>query len=766
MLDRLNPFVYRFRSEEDKFARAAAQKEASLDLRNAYRYQLIPERNEYPSGWSCFSVKVRGNLKTFIYPQLRVIQKLSGKEKLDFRIQVPLPRNGKISVVMKFPENIQELHFEYISKTPDIEISDVEIKKITRAEATARIMGPKVLPRISNPKRLMRTVRGGLSMLRQGGVQALKTQLRMEADHKQSWEDYKTWIDLYDTLTDGDRQAIRARIENFQRKPLISIVMPVYNVPEKWLRLAIESVQAQLYPNWEFCIADDHSPSPHIRKTLEDYAAKDPRIKVVYRDKNGHISEASNSALALATGEYVALLDHDDELTEDALYQVVEEIHHHPNADLIYSDEDKVDEAGRRFDPHFKSDWNPDLFYSLNLITHLGVYRASILKKIGGFRKGFEGSQDYDLALRFLEHSGMEKIRHIPHVLYHWRAIPGSVALRPEEKNYAHDIARKAIQEHLTRKGARAKVVPGYGPFHRVIYSLPENLPRVSLVICTRDRVELLRGIVSGLLEKTDYDNLEVVIVDNQSNQDDTLAYFRSIEKDPRVKIIKYDAPFNFSAMNNFGVKASTGEVIGLLNNDLLVISKDWLKEMVSQALRPEVGIVGAKLFFPDDTVQHAGVILGVGGTAGHAHRGLARFSKGYAAGYMGRAWINQNFSAVTAACVLMRRRVFDEVGGLDETNFAVAFNDVDLCLKVRERSYLVTWTPYAELYHLESASRGSDQTPENLPRFQREMDKMREKWGHVLDNDPYYNPNLSLVREDFSLAIPPRAGKPWRVSL
>jgi len=587
------------------------------------------------------------------------------------------------------------------------------------------------------------------------------TSVAAELRHKLKPEagPYELWIAENDTLQWSDRRKISARIKRMKHKPLISVVMPVYNVAEVWLRRAVESMRGQLYPHWELCVADDNSPSPHIRTVLAEYARKDSRIKVVFRRENGHISAASNSALEFATGEYVVLLDHDDELAAHALYMVAEEINAHPEADLIYSDEDKLTEKGKRYEPYFKPDWNPDLFYSQNFVSHLGIYRASIVKKIGGFRPGYEGGQDYDLALRVVEQIPESHIRHIPHVLYHWRAIPGSVALGGNEKDYAHEAARRAIQSHLRRKGSHAEVTAAQNNFHRVVYPIREDAPLVSLIIGTRDGVDLLRQTLDGILNRTDYSPFEVIIIDNGSSDERTLAYLRELAQDGRVRVVRYDAPFNFSAINNLGVSLARGEVIGLINNDIDVISPGWLREMVSHALRREIGAVGAKLYYADDRIQHAGVLLGIGGVAGHAHKYFAKKHDGY----MSRAQLIQNYSAVTGACLVMRREVFEEVGGLDEVNLAVAYNDIDLCLRIREKGYRVLWTPYAELYHLESATRGSDATPENSLRLSREADYMKGRWGASLHDDPCYNPNLALNAEDFSLAHPSRAVKPWK---
>ncbi|MGZ3709365.1 MAG: glycosyltransferase [Bdellovibrionota bacterium] len=519
------------------------------------------------------------------------------------------------------------------------------------------------------------------------------------------------------------------------------------------MKKALDSVLGQLYPHWELCIADDCSTMPSVRKTLEDYARRDPRIKVVYREKNGHIAEASNSALALVTGQFVGFVDQDDELPEEALFYIAEELERHPDANLIYTDQDRINDVGGLSEPLFKPDWNPDYFHSMNYLNHLCVYRTILVKELGGLRKGYEGSQDYDLALRVIDRIPESTIRHIPRVLYHWRAIRGSVALDPAMKSYAHENARRALREHFERVGKTVRIEKGFAEYHRVVYPLPENPPLVSLIIGTRDRVQLLKGAVEGILHRTDYPALEVLIIDNQSVEPETLAYFKTLSQDPRVRIIRYDAPFNFSAINNFGVRHANGTVIGLINNDLEVISPGWLSEMVAQSLRPEVGAVGAKLYYADETLQHAGCIVGIGKVAGHAFKRRPRDFPGY----MSRAVVVNNFSVVTAACLLMRKAVFEEVGGLDEKNLAVAFNDVDLCLKIRAKGYWVVYTPYAELYHLESASRGPDTTPETYPRFLRERDFMVAKWGEKLLNDPSYSPNLTLETEDFAIAFPPR---------
>lgn len=566
--------------------------------------------------------------------------------------------------------------------------------------------------------------------------------------------DYTEWVRRYDTLTDELCAGMCEQIETFAHKPLISVVLPTYNTNAKWLVEAIESVRGQIYQNWQLCIADDASTDKAIAPILEGYAKEDPRIKVVFRQKNGHISAASNSAIELATGEWIALLDHDDLLTEHALFWVADTINKHPGMQLIYSDEDKIDKAGRRFAPYFKSDWNVDLFYSQNMFSHLGVYSAALIRKIGGFRIGFEGSQDYDLALRCIEQIEPEQIIHIPRVLYHWRMHAESTAQSSDAKPYAMLAGERAINEHFQRCGVSANAeLIGFG--YRVRYALPDPPPMVSIIIPTRNGLHLILQCIRSVLKRTAYPNYEILIIDNGSDDPETLRYLESLELEPRVRILRDDRPFNFSALNNAAVKKARGELVALLNNDIEVISPDWLSEMVSHALRPHVGTVGARLWYSDETLQHGGVVLGLGlaRVGGHAHYHMPRFQHGY----FGRASLTQSFSAVTAACLVVRKAIYEEVGGLDETNLQVAFNDVDFCLRVREAGYRNIWTPYAELYHHESATRGFEDKPEKQARFLNEAQYMRQRWGDLLLNDPAYSPNLTLDHDDFSLAWPPR---------
>ncbi|MFN2475454.1 MAG: glycosyltransferase [Chthoniobacterales bacterium] len=566
---------------------------------------------------------------------------------------------------------------------------------------------------------------------------------------------YQQWVREFDTFSEAKRTALRRRLRALRRQPLISVLMPVFDPDVRFLRAAIESVKAQVYERWELCIADDASTDPRVRALLEKAAASDDRVKLFFRETNGHISAASNSALALATGEWCALLDHDDELAPAALSFVALEIAEHPNCALIYSDEDKIDETSVRSNPFFKTDWNPQLFLGQNYINHLGVYRADLLREIGGFREGFEGSQDYDLALRCIERLTPEQIRHIPRVLYHWRTAAGSLAGLVDAKPYAREAARRAIHEHLERSAIRARVepCPENGESHRVVYALPEQLPLVTAVILTRDRAALLEQCVRSLRERTEYAALEILIVDNGSAEAATHELFAKLKEQGGVRVLHDDGEFNFSRLNNLAAQQAAGELLLFLNNDIEATEPGWLAEMVSHALRPNIGAVGARLWFPNETLQHGGVVLGLGGAAGHAH---VRIPRGHP-GYFNRAVLQGDYSAVTAACVLVPRHAFYAVGGFNERDLAVNFNDVDFCLRLRRKGLEIVWTPYANLIHHESASRGHHRSEGEQAQFAREITYTQWQWGAQLMDDPLYSPNLTLSLPGFEIAFPPR---------
>jgi O-antigen biosynthesis protein len=610
-------------------------------------------------------------------------------------------------------------------------------------------------------------VRSGLNPLlhyaahgRSEGRQA--THAAADPDIHSEADPYTRWIEENETLDESDRLAIRAHIAALARRPLISIATPVYNTDVRHLRAMIGSVLQQIYPYWELCLADDASTKSDVKEILSEFAQLDSRIKVVIREINGNISRATNSALDIATGEFVALLDHDDLLAETALYEVAVEVDAHPDADVVYSDADFIDDSGRRFGPYFKTDWNPDLALGHNMVSHLGVYRRSLVEKIGRLRAGFEGSQDYDLMLRAADASTPRRIRHIPAVLYHWRRNAALPSFSDASLERCVIAARRAVREHLARNGAQARIdVPPRVPYHhRVVYALPPERPLVSIIVPTRDRMDLLARCVDGVLTRTDYEPLELLIVDNDSEEPETARLFARLTEDPRVRIIQYSGDFNYSAMNNRAVQEARGEVIVLMNNDVDVISSLWLEEMVSHALRPEIGAVGAKLLYPDGRVQHAGIVLGAGHGAAHFFLLASREDMGH----FGLLVLTRRVSAVTGACMAVRRSVYLEAGGLDEVNFPIAFNDVDFCLRLGERGYAVVWTPFAELYHLESATRGKDhEDAKRLERLERDAELLQQRWGEALSSsDPFYNVNCSLAGASFAPGFPSRRRKPW----
>jgi len=547
---------------------------------------------------------------------------------------------------------------------------------------------------------------------------------------------FDRWL-RHNTLTGEDVERLRAEAAALEFRPVISILTPVYNVDKIWLEKAIGSVLAQVYPEWELCLADDASTEPHVRETLEHYAALDPRIKVTFLEKNQGISGASNAALALAGGEYIGLLDNDDELTPDALYEVARLLGEQREADMVYSDEDKLDMEGARLEPFFKPDWNPDQFLCHMYTCHFGVYRREIVERIGGFRLGFEGSQDYDLVLRFIEETG--NIFHIPKILYHWRKIPGSTAERYDVKD-SDRPSLMALEEAARRRNPEATVEKGLrlGTF-RVRAPISGD-PLVSIIIPTKDEAALLKACVESVIAGADYPDYEILVMDNMSDEADAKAYLRSLEARDRCRVIPYGAPFNFAAINNEAAREARGDFLLFLNNDTEVTPGEWLVPMLEFAQRPDVGAVGAKLLYRDNTIQHAGIILGVRGIANHAFYNFPLDREPY----FGLTDVIRDCSAVTGACMMVRRSVFEELGGFDEANCPIAFNDVDLCLRMREKGYLVVYTPYAVLYHHESVSRGKKKDPEGK--------YMLRRWGAVIENDPYYNPNFSRERFDFSL--------------
>lgn len=660
-------------------------------------------------------------------------------------IEVPLiPRaSGEIREIFRMSGNMKGLAL-IVRDEAEPEAADVRVRitRLSRREALWRIAFRR-REQISKGETfgiLSFAVR--LLRMRRGFVQRLM---------------YHEWIDRYDRLYTGEEVLISQFVSRLKTQPKFSIIVPVYNTSPQVLAEMVSSVRNQIYENWELCLADDASPQPHVREFLENLSDDKGRIKIVLREKNGGISEATNSALGLADGDYITFLDHDDVLPVHALATMAAYINRHPDADIFYSDEDKLDRKGRRYDHFFKPDWNRERLYGQNYLNHLTVIRASMIRSLGGLRAGVEGSQDYDLVLRAVS-STKAPIVHVPHILYHWRIYGNAGTFSSTQLERATASARKAITEHFEAAGQEVAVVPAaISHFHRVVRNDPNPWPKVSVIIPSRDHAELLTACLDGL-GRTDYPNIEIILADNGSVQPEARALFEDAKRSGAV-VIDCSGPFNYSWINNRAARIASGEILLLLNNDTEIVDPSWLKEMVRYLLQPDVAAVGAKLLYPDRTIQHAGVVLGVGGLAGHIY--VSEREK--AAGYAGALGIARDVSCVTAACMAIRKSVFDELGGFNEIDLQVAFNDVDLCIRIRQAGYRIIFTPFAILTHYESKSRGADMTGENFKRFQGEIKYMKERWGKVLRHDPFHNPNLSLECSGIELAFPPRHAFPWR---
>lgn len=704
------------------------------------------------AGWYVFKVNINSNRRHAIKFYLDMGKGLCEENT----VTIHKNTNQNSSRIFKVKKTPLQARFDPCDVKVDFAINAFSIWKLTEAEAINSMLEQLIATKKEfsafNTNQVLQKIQWQAKEANKNWLDHLHETYDASFVEKYQTPSYQDWMENIEAPSLPTKEQIQQTLATSGNTPLISILMPVYNTEPGLLKECINSVLSQSWPHWEFCIADDKSPDPQIKQILHHYSQQDSRIRVVYRQENGHISRASNSALELVGGEYTALLDHDDLLPEHALFFIAKSINERPSVQIIYSDEDKVDMDGNRHSPHFKSDWNPDLFFSQNYVSHFGVYKTELLKKIKGFRTGVEGSQDQDLLLRCLPHVKNEEIIHIPRILYHWRMVPGSTALASGEKSYTTEAGIKALRDYFDANGPDGVIVEAgkVANTYHVRWPIPNPEPLVSLLIPTRDKKEITQLAVESILEKTTYQNYEIIILDNGSVEPKTLKWFENIKKkDSRVRVIRYDQPFNYSAINNFGVRQAKGSIIGLVNNDVEVISPDWLTEMLGHVCRKEIGCVGAKLYYGNDTLQHGGVIVSLGGVAGHSHKHFPRNSSGY----FHRLKIVQNLSAVTAACLLVRKEVYQQVSGLDEENLKIAFNDVDFCLKVREAGYRNLWTPYAELYHHESISRGHENTPEKKARFAKEVNFMKNKWNHLLKIDPYYNRNLSTSSEKFEIA-------------
>ena len=647
----------------------------------------------------------------------------------------------RYSALVPFGDDLQGLRLDPGDATGRFSLSEFRMVRVNKLEVFLRAVWDYYTRQGTAITSNLYLLKKAIGVLKREGVRGLwrRAKQYISPNHPSSAvniAEYEVWL-MHHTLTEEDKQKIRNRIKEFAYQPLFSIIVPVYNVEDQWLRKCIESVLGQLYPYWELCIVDDASTQRHIRHVLDEYLAKDIRIKVAYREKNGHISAASNSALELATGDYIALLDNDDELAPEALYENALLLNEHPEADIIYSDEDKIDLDGKRQEPFFKPDWSPELFRSQMYIGHLGVYRRALVEEIGGFREGFEGSQDYDLVLRLSEKN--PKIYHLPKVLYHWRKTPTSTASGFTAKPYAHDAGLEALKQHADRvfgKGT-CEVRSGDHYFQYSFYFHTPNAQLVSIIIPTKDHKQLLEGCLNSILSKTTYPNFEIIIIDNNSSDPETLDYFDRItgNKKYRVRVIAAPIPFNWSRLNNIAIKEASGDFFVFLNNDVEVITPDWLEWLIGYGSRDDIGAVGPMLLYPDSTIQHAGVVIGIGGYADHV-------LKGYDPKYIQPFYVSpkliRNVTAVTGACLGVSRSKIEKYGGFDE-DFIICGSDVEICLRFLKFGLRNVYIPQVQLYHYESKTRDSF-----IPDIDFKMSK--EAYApYLIQGDPYYNPNLSL---------------------
>lgn len=597
-------------------------------------------------------------------------------------------------------------------------------------------------------KKLDKYVEKGIRYWKSQGAAALAEKVVTKVKNvRQGPPSYQKWIRHH--LPDRN-ELEKQKKTSFGYRPKLSFVVPLYKTPEKYLRRLTESFQEQTYSNWELCFSDGSGAQSPLTELLKELTAKDNRIKYVSHEEPLQISENTNSAIEIATGDFIAFADHDDELTPNALFECVKAINEKPQTLVIYTDEDKMSMDGHKFfQPHFKPDYNPDLLCTVNYICHLFVVSRKVIEKVGGLRSEFDGAQDYDFVLRCVEAVKDEEICHIPKILYHWRCHEDSTAENPESKLYAFEAGRRAVQAHYERTGIHAEVFKGeYLGLYRTKF-IRDHDPLISIIIPNKDHIDDLKRCMESIEQKSTYKNYEYIIVENNSTDSATFEYYKKLEaENPKVRMVYWDGVFNYSAINNYGASFAKGEYLLLLNNDTEIINPDCLEELLGYCMRKDVGAVGARLYYEDDTIQHAGVVIGFGGIAGHCFVQQKRGTTGYCH----RIICAQDYSAVTAACMMVKKSAFDAVGGLSE-ELAVAFNDIDFCMKLRKAEYLIVYNPYAELYHYESKSRGLEDTPEKVARFNKEIATFEKKWPEILENgDPYYNPNLTLKSQDFSL--------------
>lgn len=659
------------------------------------------------------------------------------------KIECEIERFNRKDVVSLFEEYEVEARCGF-----NIEIHPIPRQKVyllMRGEQERLVKVIETSSLLQTKKKIGSLMQKGLDYLQYNGMEAfVQKSFRKVVDTRNRPIPYRKWIQRH---LPSQKELEEQKKYRFLYRPKISIVIPLYKTPEKYLRAMIDSVRNQSYSNWELCLSDGSGEDSPLTELLKQYEEKDSRIKVVYNNRQLHIAENTNEAIKIATGDFIAFSDHDDLLTPDAMFHVAKAVNENMELEVLYSDEDKVSAGDRFMQPHMKPDFNIDLLRTVNYICHLFVVKKAMIDKVGMLRPEFDGAQDYDFIFRCVE--ATDKIYHIPRILYHWRFFEGSTAENPESKLYAFEAGKRAIEAHYERVGIHAEVMQGeFLGLYRTRY-IRDYDPLVSILIPNKDHTDDLDRCIRSIEEKSTYHNYEYIIIENNSDREETFAYYRKLEEEnPKAHVVYWDGEFNYSAINNYGASFAKGEYLLLLNNDVEVINPEWLEEMLGYCMREDVGIVGARLYYPDDTIQHAGVVIGFGGIAGHAFVQQKRGTTGYCH----RIICAQDYSAVTAACMMVKKSVFEEVGGLTE-ELQVAFNDVDFCMKVRQAGKLVVYNPYVELYHYESKSRGLEDTPEKVARFNNEIKIFSKRWPEILEKgDPYYNPNLTLESQDFSL--------------
>lgn len=661
------------------------------------------------------------------------------KKKIPCEIQ----RFNRKDVVSMFGEVPVDPHCGF-----NIEVRPIPEKKAYLLLKAGEHRLVKAIPTSSaacRKEQLRKQVQKGVDYFYYNGLgQFFKKSVQKVFDTKSRPIIYSQWIQKH---LPSKKELAQQRTNSFEWEPKISIVVPLYQTPEKYLEELVQSVREQTYSNWELCLSDGSGEDSPLTALLDRYHAQDRRIIPIHNHRQLHISENTNAAIEAATGEFIAFSDHDDLLTPHALYECVKALNEKREAEVLYSDEDKISIGDKLIQPNMKPDFNLDLLCTVNYICHLFVAKRSLIEKVGMLRPEFDGAQDYDFILRCVENTG--EIYHIPKVLYHWRFFEGSTAENPESKLYAFEAGRRAVQAHYDRMGIPAQALDGeYLGLYRTKYLWKEK-PLISIVIPNKDHTDDLKRCLESIEQRSTYKNYEFIIIENNSTDPVTFVYYKQLE-DTRdnVKVVYWKKEFNYSAINNYGVQHAQGEYLLLLNNDTEIINENCLEELLGYCMREDVGAVGARLYYDDDTIQHAGVIVGFGGIAGHA---FVQQKRGVT-GYQHRIICAQDYSAVTAACMMVKRSVYQAVGGFSE-ELAVAFNDIDFCMKIRQLGKLIVYNPYAELYHYESKSRGMEDTPQKVARFNQEIDTFARKWPDILkDGDPYYSPNLTMDSQDFSL--------------